>query len=218
MTPLVDSAGNHRLVVLWKLLFCVLPMFTGCAIFESRDVAITTIVTQPGEGAINETVADFGLIGRVLVRADRRGFSGGVHWHHSDSSDEILLFSPLGQTVAQIDRNTEGVRLITSEQKVYYASSVEKLTEEVLGWRLPLSGLKFWVVGTHYPFTMSEKDLDMSGRTVAIRQDGWKITYLDYFSQHATTYNYLLNLPRVLELSRVDLKLKLVIDNWKLKD
>ncbi len=126
-----------------------------------------------------------------------------------------MLFSPLGQTVAQIEQGPEGVRLITSEPKTYYASSVENLTEDVLGWRLPLSGLQFWVQGTHFPFTMSEKDLDRSGRTVAIRQDGWKITYLDYFSQFVPAYN---NLPRVLELSRTDLKLKLVIDNWDIKD
>lgn len=213
---MANSARNHEFVALWKLLFCVLSMFAGCAVFESRDVAVTTIVTQPDDGASGETVTNFGLIGRVLVRADRRGFSGGVHWQHSDISDEILLFSPLGQTVAQIDRDAEGVRLVTSEQKTYYANSVEDLTEEVLGWRLPLSGLRFWVLGTHFPFTMSEKDLDRSGRTVAIRQNGWKITYLDYFSQHvATTHSHL---PRVLELSRVDLILRLVIDNWKIKD
>lgn len=196
-------------------MFCVLPMLAGCAVFERRDVAVTTIITQPIKEAASARVTSFGLIGRILVKADRRGFSGSVHWQHSDISDEILLFSPLGQTVAQIDRYTEGVRLITSEQKVYYANSAENLTEEVLGWRLPLAGLQFWVLGTHFPFTMSEKDLDRSGRTVAIRQDGWKITYLDYFSQHATTYDHL---PRVLELSRVDLKLKLVIDNWKIED
>jgi outer membrane lipoprotein LolB len=190
-------------------------MFAGCAVFESREVVVTTIVTQPSEGTVKETATDFGLIGRVLVKADKHGFSGGVHWQHTDISDELLLFSPLGQTVAQIDRGPEGVYLITSEQKTYYASSVEDLTEDVLGWRLPLSGLQFWVLGTHFPFTMSEKDLDSNGRTVAIRQDGWKITYLDYFSQPVPAYNIL---PRVLELSRVDLKLRLVIDNWKIKD
>lgn len=190
-------------------------MFVGCVVFESRDVVVTTIVTQPGEEVLKETVTDFGLIGRVSVKADKHGFSGGVHWRHTDISDELLLFSPLGQTVAQIDRGPEGVHLITSEQKTYYASSVEDLTEDVLGWRLPLSGLQFWVLGTHFPFTMSEKDLDASGRTVAIRQDGWRITYLDYFSQPVPTYNIL---PRVVELSRVDLKLRLVIDDWKIKD
>lgn len=200
---------------MWKILLCMLPMFSGCAIFEKRDVAVTTIVTQPGEGTISKVVRDFGLIGRVLVKADRRGFSGGLHWQHTEVSDEILLFSPLGQTVAQINRGAEGVRLITSEQNTYYASSVENLTEDVLGWRLPLSGLKFWVLGTHFPFTMSEKDLDKTGRAVAIRQDGWKINYLDYFLPTAKANN---NLPRVIELNRIDLKLKLVIDNWVIED
>lgn len=208
-----NSINNHRLIAC-ELLLCLLPLFTGCAVFESRDVGVTTIVTRPGEAAASKAIADFGLIGRVLVKADKRGFSGGVHWQHTADSDEILLLSPLGQTVAHIDRGPEGVRLITSEQKTYYASNVENLTEDVLGWRLPLAGLQFWILGTHFPLTMSEKDLDTTGRTVAIRQDGWRITYLDYFSQPVPAYN----LPRVLELSRIDLKLKLVIDNWKIRD
>lgn len=205
--------SNQFLV--WKLLLCLLPLFAGCAVFEKREVAVTTIVTQAGEGAGREIFADFALIGRVLVKTDKHGFSGGVHWQHTDSRDEILLFSPLGQTLAQIDREPQGVRLITSEQKTYYASDVENLTEEVLGWRLPLAGLQFWVQGTHFPLTMSEKDLDRNGRTVAIRQDGWKISYLDYFSRLVSTSD---TLPRVLELSRLDFKFKLVIDNWRIND
>lgn len=211
---MVNSIRKNNEFLVWKFLVCIVSMLAGCAVFESRDV-VTTIVTQPGEGIVNEIITDFDVMGRVLVKADNHGFSGGVHWQHTEISDEIMLFSPLGQTVAQIERGAEGVRLITSEQKTYYASSVENLTEDVLGWRLPLSGLQFWVQGTHFPFTMSEKDLDRSGRTVAIRQDGWKITYLDYFSRLVPVNN---NLPRVLELSRINLKLKLVIDNWKIKD
>jgi outer membrane lipoprotein LolB len=53
-------------------------------------------------------------------------------------SDEILLFTPLGQAVAEITKDQEGVRLITSKLEAFYADDVESLTEEMLGWRLPL--------------------------------------------------------------------------------
>lgn len=207
--------NNHRLVALWRLFFCVLPIFAGCAALEKREAVVTTLITRPTEDAASTETTNFSLIGRVLVKTDRQGFSGGVHWQHSDISDEILLFSPLGQTVAQINRDLEGVRLITSEQKAYHAASVEDLTEEVLGWRLPLAGLQFWILGTHSPLTFSEIDLDKNGRTVAIRQDGWQIVFLDYFSQQTTKDRYF---PRVMELSRIDLKFRLVIDNWKVED
>ena len=212
---MVNSIRKKIEFFVWKLLVCIVSMLAGCALFESREVVTTTIITQPGEGISKEVIANFDLVGRVLVKADKQGFSGGVRWQHTEISDQIMLFSPLGQTVAQIEQGPEGVSLITSEPKTYYASNVENLTEDILGWRLPLSGLQFWVQGTHFPFTMSEKDLDRNGRTVTIRQDGWKITYLDYFSQLIPAYN---NLPRILELSRIDLKLKLVIHNWDIKD
>ena len=211
---MVNSIRKNIEFFVGKLLLCIVSMLAGCVLFDSREV-VTTIATQPGEEISKEVIANFDLVGRVSVKADKHGFSGGVRWQHTEISDQIMLFSPLGQTVAQIEQGPEGVSLITSEPETYYASNVENLTEDVLGWRLPLSGLQFWVQGTHFPFTVSEKDLDRNGRTVAIRQNGWKITYLDYFSQLIPAYNHL---PRVLELSRTDLKLKLVIDSWDIKD
>ena len=95
--------------------------------------------------------------------------------------DEILLLNPLGQTLAQIRRMPEGVHLATSEQENYYASDVESLTEQVLGWRLPLMGLQYWVQGLHSPATVAEIDKNPDGRVLAIRQDGWEIGYASYF-------------------------------------
>ena len=86
--------------------------------------------------------AGFRLIGRVSVKEGRDGFSGGVQWRHLQDSDQILLLSPIGQAVGQIERTADGVSLITAEQEHYYADSVEELTERVLGSRLPLSGLQ----------------------------------------------------------------------------
>jgi outer membrane lipoprotein LolB len=149
------------------------------------------------------------------VKGGKESFSGGVQWRHSGGGDEILLLSPLGQTLAQIQRTPDGVYLTTSEHKRYYATDVESLTEQALGWRLPLMGLQYWVQSLNSPATASAIDLDMDGSVVAIRQDGWEIDYSGYapaapvqIRQSATTY------PRLLVLKRNGLQIKLIIDNW----
>ncbi|MDH5552896.1 MAG: lipoprotein insertase outer membrane protein LolB, partial [Nitrosomonas sp.] len=107
-------------------------------------------------------------------------------------------------------RDHEGVRLTTSEQQVFYAADVESLTEDILGWRIPLAGLQYWAQGTHLPTSIAMKDLDEHDRVVAIRQDGWLINYLSYTAQSEQKER-----PRVLTLNYEALQIRLVVDNWE---
>jgi outer membrane lipoprotein LolB len=212
---------KQDVVFSWRIfVFCIpfIPVFfSGCATFSTHTHknAVRTIVTEPVAGLTDAVSADFELIGRVSVKGGKESFSGGVQWRHSGRGDEILLLSPLGQTLAQIQRTPDGVYLTTSEHKRYYATDVESLTEEALGWRLPLMGLQYWVQSLHSPTTASAIDLDMDGSVVSIRQDGWEIDYSGYAPaaaiqtrQSETTY------PRLLVLRRNGLQIKLMIDNW----
>lgn len=161
--------------------------------------------------------AGFRLIGRVSVKEGRDGFSGGVQWRHLQDGDQILLLSPIGQAVGQIERTADGVSLITAEQEHYYADNVEELTEQVLGWRLPLSGLQYWVQGMSSPGTSSEIDLDIAGRVASIRQNGWEITYSGYSPVVAAeTTQPEAARARLLTLNRNGLRIKLVIDEWNI--
>lgn len=178
---------------------------------ETKPVGVTVVVTEPAVLAENASSADFGLIGRISVQDEEQRFSGGVRWQHAGNrGDEISLLSPLGQTMAQIVQDNEGARLTTSEQKVFFASDIEILTETVLGWRIPVAGLQYWVQGEHFPATVAVKHLDSEGRAVAINQDGWEIDYVRYFPTHSLHAAR----PKVLMLKYAALRIKLVVDDW----
>jgi outer membrane lipoprotein LolB len=135
-----------------------------------------------------------------------------------EGRDDILLLSPLGQALAQLKRTPEGVELTTAERENYYAPDMESLTEKVLGWRLPIMGLQYWVQGKNSPLTSSAIDLDDEGRVTAIRQDGWEIMYSGYSSlgpvQAATPALPAVGRARLLQLRRNGLQIKLVVDKW----
>jgi outer membrane lipoprotein LolB len=138
-----------------------------------------------------------------------------VQWRHTEGRDDILLLSPLGQALAPLKRTPEGVQLTTAERENYYAPDMESLTEKVLGWRLPIMGLQYWVQGKNSPLTPSAIDLDDEGRVTAIRQDGWEIMYSGYFSpapDQAVTPAA--GWARLLQLRRNGLQIKLVVDKW----
>lgn len=196
------------------LILCI-TLFAGCTILTPKHATVNTIIVEPVAGAAEIESTDFELIGRISVKGGKESFSSGVQWRHNGESDEILLLSPLGQVLAQIKRTPEGVYLTTSEQKSYHAADVESLTEQVLGWRLPLMGLQYWVQNVNSPATASAIDMDIDGRIVAIRQDGWEINYLSYFPILQTQASLTQTArPRLLTLERSDLQIKLIIDNW----
>lgn len=199
---------------LWILIFCVLSLIPGCITLTHQtaaDAVVTTVVIAPVAEAQIAPAADFNLLGRISIQDENQRFSGSFRWQHLVSNDEILLFTPLGQAVAEITKDHDGVRLITSKLEAFYATDVESLTEEILGWRLPLSGLQYWVQGIPSPVTVAEKDLDNKDRVVAIRQDGWKIHYSSYTSVQINQTP----LPRVLDLIYKNMRIKLVVDGWK---
>lgn len=169
-----------RWLACWGLAAGLTLFFSGCAAPPVKIDTVSTIITEPVAEGIGSPPPDFRLLGRVSVKGGKESFSAGVQWHHSQENDDILLLSPLGQALAQIQRTSEGVSLMTSEREHYQAEDAESLTEQVLGWRLPLAGLQYWVQGMNSPATSSEMDLDKDGRVMTIRQDGWEINYSRY--------------------------------------
>jgi len=207
---LLVSYKGRLYSLLYPLVLCICSLLVGCASFIFKTPVVETSIIEMG--GVTSSV-NFELMGRVSAKGGDKGFAGGVRWSHAGTDDNIHLLSPFGQIVAQIKSNKDIVLLTTSEQKIYRAVNVENLTKQVLGWRLPLLGLQYWVRGVNSPKTKSEVDRDTDGRIIVIRQDGWEITYTDYFpSQLIHTER-----PRVLVLNRNNLKIKLVIDNWETK-
>lgn len=217
----IELPANKFRIQSWKIILgilssCIFPLFSGCQLLPVQtqpEAAVTTIQTEPVAGAHNAVAPDFNILGRIAIQDENQSFSGSFRWQHLAASDEILLFTPLGQAVAEISKDHEGVRLITSKLEAFYANDVESLTEEILGWRLPLNGLQFWIQGMHLPANASQKDFDNKNQIIAIRQDGWHIHYQGFTAAQPNAAA----LPRVLNLVYQKLKIRLVVDDWKVE-
>ena len=145
----------------------------------------------------------FELHGRVAVRYGSDGASGNLAWRHSRESDELLITSFLGQGVARIRRSDGEVQLF-AEGREHRAPDAEALTEQVLGWRLPLGGLSDWVQGRPAPGGAAEVRRDAADRVVAFVQDEWKVEYQGFDGRR----------PSRLRLTRPNLEIKLIVDQW----
>lgn len=136
--------------------------------------ACAQLQTAPSEKQV------FELSARLAARQGGEAFSGNLAWRHAAGSDELLITNSLGQGIARIVRGSDGVILTTAEPKEYRGADVESISEQALGYRLPLAGLAEWVQGRpseHLPAARIEKAAD--GSIKSLEQGGWKVEYLE---------------------------------------
>jgi len=113
----------------------------------------------------------FAVAGRVAVRYGDDAANGRVTWRHSDVTDDLILSTPLGQGVAEITRRDGIYTLVTSNAQRYSAADPEQLTQQVLGWALPLAGLPDWLQGRPQPGVEADTRYD-GDRLAELRQLG----------------------------------------------
>ena len=149
---------------------------------------------------------EFELTGRIAVSYRDDAGSGYIRWRHGPRSDEMLLTSPLGQGIARLVRAGEEITLTTQQGQEFRAADAEALTEQVLGFRLPLAGLADWVRARPAPSpapTLERRDA--AARLAELEQSGWRIEYQEYEGA----------LPARLRLTFPGLELRLAISSWR---
>ena len=169
--------------------------------------------TRPAQvlPASNVSISAFSLSGRVAVKLDDRGYTASLRWRHWPERDSLRLLSPLGSVVGEIEADGNGATLTTGDRKVYRSNDAQALTREVLGWDLPLSGLRYWVTGRADPASpVQAEDRDGNQRLKSLTQNDWRIAYLEYFGDSA--------LPARLTLVYDRLNLRLIVERWELPE
>ena len=152
------------------------------------------------------TDAEFELAGRIAVRYRDDAGTGNIAWRHGAQGDEMLLTTPFGQGIARLVRKGNEVTLTGQDGREFKAADAESLTEQVLGFRVPLRGLADWVRGraAAAPAATQRRD-DGAGRLLELEQSGWRIEYLEYEGK----------LPSRLRLTYPGLELRIAISEWK---
>jgi outer membrane lipoprotein LolB len=181
-------------------LFLLSVLLGGCALLPSTPA--------PAMRPAQAESAPFALNGRIAAHHQDKRYSAGLRWTHRARSDEVLLLTPLGQTAARVYSDASGATL-EDGSKHYQASDVEALMQRVLGWQLPLNGLHHWVLGMAAMDSPAQIERDDTGRVAVLHQDGWEVRYLRYAGDGRDS------LPARLQLSREDLQVQLLIDEWE---
>ncbi len=147
--------------------------------------------------------------GKLALRSDSDAWSASLYWKQDGEDYRIRLSGPLGSGTVQIRGGPGGVELRTADNKTYQAASPEELLYKHAGWWVPLTGLRYWILGRIEPRTpVARIFIDVAGRVVGFDQGGWRVKYLDYTDVDAFA------MPRKAGLQNERVTASLLLTRW----
>jgi len=162
------------------------------------------------------------LSGRLTVRYQKNGRDEAIHgsftWTQAPQRTELILLSPLGQTVARIEVTPAAAILIQANQPQQMAADVDALASQSLGWPLPVAGLRDWLQGFVATVNGQRQAVPRTPGAM-VHSDGWRIQYTDWADSGGNAAAR----PKRIDLERHGanggngadpVAIRIVIDNW----
>jgi outer membrane lipoprotein LolB len=158
-----------------------------------------------------QALAHFELRGRVAVAAAGEGFNASLRWIQQGAHAQLTLEGPLGVGGAQVIAAGDELTLVTPHGEQLDNAAAHAELAARLGFDPPLSSLRYWVLGVPDPAQPSTEALDASQqRLAALTQSGWHIDYVSYGLAGDGS------LPARLTLQRDAVRVRLLVDDWRL--
>ena len=192
---------------------CLLATLAACSSLPTQAPTTTpaSLSLHQQHLASLSRIQRFELKGRLGVQADGKGYSASLIWLHNAEQDDIRIYSPLGGQLARIQKTADGISLEDAQGQVSVGKDAESLTQTLLGWRLPLTGLADWVLGRPVNAAMASITWDEAGHTLGLNEADWVIAYQQY---QASPDSFL---PHKLSLKNARVQLKLIVEKWTLE-
>ena len=184
-------------------------LITGCAAPIPVPPADPEATWQARQQDLTK-VKDWRLNGRLAVIRGSEAWHLKVNWRQKPEGYEIYLSGPFGAGVKLVG-NPQSVVLHDAEHHAYYASEPEMLLYAHTGVLMPVTGLRYWILGLPDPGKnhTSQTQLDAYGRLAELQQRDWTVRFRDYVA--VKQYQ----LPERLFIQGEDIEVRLVVDNWQ---
>ena len=137
----------------------------------------------PSAGTVAPYREQVELTGRlnVVYQKNDKPESATVNfnWQQTAQRTDVTLYSPVGSTLATIAVTPHEAVLTQSGKAPRSAPDVDALSAQLLGWSLPVSGLRDWLQG--YAVGADGKRFVASPANDSVTtRDGWRLRYVSW--------------------------------------
>ncbi|MFI2811651.1 MULTISPECIES: lipoprotein insertase outer membrane protein LolB [Microbulbifer] len=172
-------------------------------------------VPVPGTGGHSvEQLQSFTIAGKLGVRSPTDNGSANINWEQQAAANyRIHLSGPLGAGATIITGNSGGVSLKRGSEPPMRAANPAQLTQQMLGWPLPVREMFYWVRGLPAPGGTAGEKRNSAGQLQALQQAGWQLEFSDY--QRVGRYTLPTRIKARTNQAAGPVKVTLVIKEWQ---
>lgn len=183
------------------VIFLILPaLLSGCSVAPEKPMQAYRMV---GVEHLQQQERWY-FEGRVALVDERDSVSASISWRHNKERDDIELTGPLAQGKVAISVTAEGVAIDDGDSRQEFQGSAEAVLNEQLGVDMPVSALRYWVLG------VSDPQQDYVELQDGFLQDGWSVRFREMQQVNAEM------LPKKVTAEKEKARIKLIVDQWDL--
>lgn len=183
-------------------LLCLILLFSllGCSTIETYDAKLGRELNAQRVGNLK----NWALQGRLLIKSEDI-LTANIQWQHENERDVLKLFGTLGMGAVLIELNEHEIKLDTGQGEVLVSQDIDGFIARQIGFIVPLTALRRWVIGAYL------QGVPVLQQQQGFKQLGWQVRYNEYMQTPVGV------LPRKIKISKENIKLKLVVDQWDIK-
>lgn len=146
--------------------------------------------------------------GRIAVSDGNDGFNGNLRWQQTLEAFDARLSGPLGAGAVQIKGTDQHITVVEKDGTVTELHNPEYDLRARFGWAIPVSSLRYWVLGIPDPSLAANPEFGEDGLLSHMEQGGWTVTIGAWGEGGGQV------MPRRISAVRADSRVRLVIDRW----
>ena len=188
------------------VLFGLLAQLAACA--TPGGVELPELSDWESRSQVLGGVDEWEFAGRIGVSAGDEGFNGQLWWRQDGDVFRARISGPLGVGTVFINGNRRELTVTDRDGVVTELDDAEVELRQMYGWTIPVTSLRYWVLGIADPASSAETEFGADGQLVRLRQQNWEVEITQYREGGGQL------MPRRLTAVNDDVKVRLVIDNW----
>ncbi|WP_111414622.1 lipoprotein insertase outer membrane protein LolB [Billgrantia lactosivorans] len=192
----------------WLAAGLALALLAGCATPGAAPDGERAAGRWEAQQERLEALDTWTLMGKAGLRTPEESTSANLDWSQHPHYYRMLISGPFGSGRNLLE-GREGRFSLTNAEGRFEAATPESLMQQQLGWSLPVSSLSDWIRGLPADHSEFRLERDDSGFPQRLEQDGWRIDYRDWTEVDSLT------LPRRLVMEYDDLRVTLVVTEWR---
>ena len=164
-----------------------------------------------------EQMDSWALRGRLNIRSGEQSDTININWQQDNEDFDITLSGTLGMGAVRMSGRENGVQIEKAGEEAIIATSLQQISNELLGYAFPVDSLLYWIKGLPAPGNNADITYNAKGVIATLSQPDklgqqWKLQYDRYQDINGNI------LPHRIRLEQSPYRLTFIVTTWRIDE